>query len=73
MFFWLRLPDGVSSKQVMTDALEEKVLVLPGMPFFPNRHSQDDAFLRLSFARLSLEEIQRAVHILSDVIRRRMT
>jgi 2-aminoadipate transaminase len=73
MFFWLRLPDGVSSKQVMTDALEEKVLVLPGMPFFPNRHSQDDVFLRLSFARLSLEEIQRAVHILSDVIRRRMT
>lgn len=69
MFFWVKLPEGISSKQIMKEALEKKVLVLPGTPFFPTKHPLDDAFLRLSFARLSLKNIDNAVFILSNVIR----
>lgn len=69
MFFWVKLPEGISSKQIMKETLEKKVLVLPGTPFFPTKNPLDDAFLRLSFARLSIEDIHGAVSILSKVIR----
>lgn len=70
MFFWLRLPEGVSSQQVLKEALQEKVLVLPGTPFFPCKSDLDDAFLRLSFACLSPEQINTAIEILAKVIKR---
>jgi len=52
----------------MKEALENKVLVLQGTPFFPTKNPLDDAFLRLSFARLSIKDIHSAVSILSKVI-----
>lgn len=70
MFFWVRLPDGVSSKLVLDEALKEKILVLPGMPFFPCESALSDSFLRLSFARVSPEDINKAITILARVIKR---
>lgn len=72
MFFWVKLPDGVSSKQVMQEALLEKVLVLPGTPFFPTPNVIDDAYLRLSFARVSPEDLDKAIYTLSKVIKQQL-
>ena len=70
MFVWLTLPKGVSSEQVMKDALVKKVLVLPGTPFYPNSSEQYDNNLRLSFARVSQEDLEKAISILADVIKK---
>jgi DNA-binding transcriptional MocR family regulator len=72
MFFWVKLPEGVSSMLVLDETLKEKILVLPGMPFFPCKNPLEDSYLRLSFARVSPAEIDRAISILSSVIRRLM-
>lgn len=69
MFFWMALPEGVSSKQILHDALEQKVLVLPGTPFFPTKEAYTDGFLRLSFARLSHADIEKSISVLAGVIR----
>lgn len=73
MFFWVRLPDGVSSTLVLAEALQEKVLVLPGVPFFPSESPLKDSFLRLSFARVSPDDINKAVAVLAGVIKRLLT
>jgi len=70
MFFWMKLPKGVSSQLVLTEALKDKVLVLPGTPFFPCKSPLDDSFLRLSFARVSPAQIDQAIAVLAKVIRR---
>lgn len=69
MFVWLKLPEGVSSTEVLKLALEQKVLVLPGTPFFPNETPLKDRFLRLSFARVSPEGLDSAIKTLASVIR----
>lgn len=70
MFFWVKLPEGVSSQLVLTEALKDNVLVLPGAPFFPCKSPLDDSFLRLSFARVSPTQIYQAIALLAKVIRR---
>ncbi|MEO9274832.1 PLP-dependent aminotransferase family protein [Marinomonas sp. 5E14-1] len=69
MFFWVKLKNGLSAIKVMESALEKNVLVLPSVPFYPTRHPESDAYLRLSFARVSISEMSRAISILSIVIR----
>ncbi|MDB4837663.1 aminotransferase class I/II-fold pyridoxal phosphate-dependent enzyme, partial [Marinomonas sp.] len=70
MFFWVKLPEGVPSMKVLEMALQKQVLVLPGKPFFPTNSSLSDAYLRLSFARVSLVEMDKAIQTLSAVIKR---
>ncbi len=69
MFVWLTLPDGVSSKKVLADALEQKVLILPGMPFYPNNSEQYDSNIRLSFARVPESKLDQSIALLADVIK----
>ena len=69
MFVWLKLPAGVSSKQVLKGALAEKVLILPGTPFFPNDNADTDGHIRLSFARVSPDDLQKAISTLAVVIK----
>ncbi|WP_263529743.1 aminotransferase-like domain-containing protein [Marinomonas sargassi] len=69
MFFWVRLPEGVSSMLVMERALQEQVLVLPGKPFFSSDHMLDDAYLRLNFTRVNEEDLDRAIYTLSLVVK----
>ncbi|ADZ90722.1 aminotransferase-like domain-containing protein [Marinomonas mediterranea] len=69
MFFWVKLPSGVFSDRVLRQALERKVLVLPGLPFFANASELSDGYLRLSFARVSEEDVSNAISILADVIK----
>ncbi len=69
MFFWVQLPEGLSSRQVMEAALQRKLLVLPGTPFFAQPSEWDDRCLRLSFARVDRQDLQRAIQLLNQVIR----
>lgn len=69
MFVWLTLPKGVSSKQVLADALEKKVLILPGTPFYPNNSDSFDSNIRLSFARVPESKLDESIALLAEVIK----
>ncbi|WP_438466110.1 PLP-dependent aminotransferase family protein [Marinomonas sp. PE14-40] len=69
MFVWLTLPEGVSSKKVLADALEQKVLILPGTPFYPNNSDAYDSNIRLSFARVPEDKLDHSIALLADVIK----
>ncbi|WP_046018998.1 PLP-dependent aminotransferase family protein [Marinomonas sp. S3726] len=72
MFVWLTLPEGVSSKKVLSDALEQKVLILPGTPFYPNNSDAYDSNIRLSFARVPEDKLDHSIALLADVIKAQM-
>lgn len=67
-FVWVTLPEKVMGKIVKAQALEQGVLVASGEGYFINsRHGEHH--LRLTYSFASLDDIEKAVHILADIIR----
>ena len=48
MFIWVTLPEGMSSRKLLDYALEDKVIFVPGDPFYINR--TDTNTMRLNFS-----------------------
>jgi 2-aminoadipate transaminase len=48
MFLWVTLPEGTSSRDLLDRALKDKVIFVPGDPFYVNR--QNTNTLRLNFS-----------------------
>ncbi|MEX3814670.1 PLP-dependent aminotransferase family protein [Paraburkholderia sp. BR13439] len=66
MFIWLALPPDIDSAALLEDALAVDVAFVPGAPFFardPLHH-----FLRLSFATVSPQQIDRGIERLAALI-----
>lgn len=63
-FIWLRLNKGISMYEMFTKALNRNVLINPGDLY--EFHSNQ--FIRISFSYASLEDIERGIGILSEVI-----
>jgi GntR family transcriptional regulator/MocR family aminotransferase len=57
LFLWLRLPDKMSSDDLLTVARQEGVDFVPGARFFPDGNSGRD-WIRLNFVLHSPEEIE---------------
>jgi len=55
MFVWARI-EGIDSSELLSHAIENKVIFVPGKAFFADK--LDVASLRLSFAAPGVEEIQ---------------
>ncbi|WP_321930974.1 aminotransferase-like domain-containing protein [Paraburkholderia guartelaensis] len=66
MFIWLALPPGVDSAALLEDALAVNVAFVPGAPFFA--HDPLHHFLRLSFATVSPQQIDRGIERLAALI-----
>ncbi|MFA7694345.1 MAG: PLP-dependent aminotransferase family protein [Methanoregula sp.] len=69
MFVWVTLPAGCSSMEVFSDALEQQVAVLPGVPFYVDGGGTDT--LRLNFSNSNAERIAEGISRLGRVIRSR--
>jgi len=69
MFVWVTLPAGCSSMEVFSDALKERVAVLPGIPFYVDGGGKNT--LRLNFSNSSAERIAEGIQRLGRVIRSR--
>jgi len=69
LFMWLKLPDGVSSLDLLPLALEAGVEFAPGTRFFSNP-AEGEAFLRLNFASRTEEEIHLGIQRLSTALHR---
>lgn len=66
MFLWATLPAGLSSSQLLKDALERRVAFVSGRAFFPNPADGDNT-LRLNFTHPSDEHILEGLRRLGDV------
>ncbi len=67
-FLWIYLPENVFARDVKRVGLERGVSLAGGNGFFV-RPEDGDHNLRLAFSYASLEDIDKGVHILADVIR----
>lgn len=66
MFIWLRLPEHISSVKLFYEAVKEKVVFVPGDPFYVDQ--SDVNTLRLSFVNETPERIDEGVRRLAKVI-----
>jgi len=67
LFIWLKLPAGLSSRQLLTLALEEGVEFAPGTRFFPSP-AEGEPFLRLNFATRTPDEIETGIRRLAQAL-----
>ncbi|KAI7906487.1 pyridoxal phosphate-dependent transferase [Cokeromyces recurvatus] len=70
MFVWLRLLGGITDSYdlVMTKALKENVLAIPGIAFMP--HKTKNEYIRVSYSNVTKEDMAEAVRRLALVIDR---
>ena len=69
LFIWLRLPDTLTSDELLPYACEEGVAFAPGSSYFPDPEDGDH-FLRLNFASLQPEEIEEGIQRLGKAIQK---
>ena len=69
MFAWLRLPDGMSSRELLPLACQEGVAFAPGWTFYPPAVAEDNC-LRLNFIAQPPDVIEEGVRRLGRAIRR---
>ncbi|MDB6000618.1 MAG: aminotransferase, partial [Rhizobacter sp.] len=67
MFFWIQLPAGVESMELLELALERGVAFIPGAPFYANRVEANT--LRLSFVTVSPAQIDKGVAALAEALK----
>lgn len=66
LFTWAVMPEGVSSRDVLTKAIENHVAFVPGDAFYPNGGHENT--MRLNFSNTSPERITRGIQILGKVM-----
>lgn len=71
LFVWLSLPAGVRDVDVFSGAIERKVAVVPGSPFFVEPPAR--GCLRLSFGNRSEAHIASGMTVLGEVVREAAT
>jgi 2-aminoadipate transaminase len=65
MFLWVSCPEEVDTCELMIEAMERKVLFVPGRDFFPDASGQQ--FMRLNFSNASPERIREGIGRLAEV------
>lgn len=65
LYFWLRLPQEISSEDFYNTARQRQVALLPGKVFISDKTAGD--FFRLSFAAVNEEQIERGITKLARI------
>ncbi len=65
MFLWVTCPEGVNTNELMREALQRKVLFVPGQDFFSDAPGL--RFMRLNFSNASPEMIRVGIGRLAEV------
>lgn len=66
-FIWLRLPDYLNTKEILADAVRNKVAYVPGSGFYPGEKGLNEA--RLAFSTENIERIEKGIKILSKIVK----
>lgn len=67
MFLWIELPKYMDAELLLKNAMEEKVLFVPGKYFFTNGKGQNT--MRLNFTNSSYEEIKKGIAMLGSKLK----
>lgn len=65
MFLWVTCPEGIDTQEMMHQAVERKVLFVPGRDFFPD--GSGHRYMRLNFSNASEESIGIGIARLAEV------
>ena len=68
LFLWLSLPESISTEELFTDAIAEKVAYVPGSAFYPPGEGGVNS-MRLNFSYSSEDKIEAGVERLARLIR----
>ena len=66
LFIWVELPEGLNAKELLNQAIEQKVAFVPGTHFFADGGHENT--LRLNFSGSTLTQIDQGMSILKDLI-----
>jgi len=67
MFLWVTLPENTSSRELLDLAIRDKVIFVPGEPFYVHWHQTNT--LRLNFSCVDEETIQVGIQKLGNAIK----
>ena len=67
-FFWIKLPPGIKSRELLEKALKEKVAFVTGSAFMVNP-SDGDKYMRLSFSNSKPKDIKAGIKILGELLK----
>jgi 2-aminoadipate transaminase len=67
LFLWLTLPSGISSSQLLPDALKAGIAYVPGRYFYSQ--TPDDSTLRVNFCNATEDNIAEGVRRLAAVVK----
>lgn len=68
LFFWLRLKQPLDTRTLLTSALAQDVVFMPGEPFFVEP-DENLGYLRLNFSHVAPERLDEGVRRLAGVVR----
>ncbi len=66
-FVWLKLPEFLDTKEILADAIRNKVAYVPGSGFYADNRGRNEA--RLAFCSENTESIEKGIKILSKIIK----
>lgn len=66
MFIWLTLPESVSSTELLEATMREKVVFVPGIPFYCDKIENNT--LRLNYTNSACDEIEQGLSVLASAI-----
>tara|TARA_B100000676_G_scaffold301100_1_gene347771 strand:- start:5134 stop:6600 length:1467 start_codon:yes stop_codon:yes gene_type:complete len=70
--FWLRGPEGLDSRQLADDALEDGIVIEPGGIYFDDP-AEGRRYLRLGFSSIPEERIEPGIALLAGIARRQVS
>lgn len=68
MFLWVTLPDGLDTKEVLTQCISKNVAFVPGQEFFPDGSGKNT--MRLNFSNAGPENIEEGIKRIGGVLNR---
>src|SRR4030043_790098 len=69
-FIWLKLPDYLDTKEILADAVRNKVAFVPGSGFYADGRGKNEA--RLAYCTESTERIEKGIKILACIIKEKI-
>ncbi len=66
MFIWVEMPDGFNTRDILKDALAEKVAFIPGGGFFPAE--ENEKCFRLNFSTMHDDRIEEGIKRLGRIL-----
>ena len=68
IYLWVKLPESISCRTLMTEALKKGVSVIPGILFYPEKNGGQN-YIRLNYSYESKARISEGMEILVGIIR----